>query len=75
MSTPAKTTEAARVQGQAAELAMFLCLPAALALAVSALPAGVGDLSRPGISTRAMRISRALTLVDHRRSACPPMCW
>jgi putative peptidoglycan lipid II flippase len=32
---PAK---AARVQGQAAELAMLLCLPAALALAVSALP-------------------------------------
>jgi putative peptidoglycan lipid II flippase len=30
--------EAARVQGQAAELAMLLCLPAALALAVSALP-------------------------------------
>jgi putative peptidoglycan lipid II flippase len=32
---PAK---AARVQGQATELAMLLCLPAALALAVSALP-------------------------------------
>jgi len=32
---PAK---AARVQGQAAELAMLLCLPAALALAVSAFP-------------------------------------
>jgi putative peptidoglycan lipid II flippase len=30
--------KAARVQGQAAELAMFLCLPAALALCVSALP-------------------------------------
>ncbi len=30
--------QAARVQGQAAELAMLLCLPAALALAVSALP-------------------------------------
>ncbi|WP_028970474.1 murein biosynthesis integral membrane protein MurJ [Sphingomonas sp. URHD0057] len=30
--------KAARVQGQAAELAMLLCLPAALALAVSALP-------------------------------------
>jgi putative peptidoglycan lipid II flippase len=30
--------KAARVQGQAAELAMFLCLPAALALAVTALP-------------------------------------
>jgi putative peptidoglycan lipid II flippase len=30
--------EAARVQGQAAELAMLLCLPAALALAASALP-------------------------------------
>jgi putative peptidoglycan lipid II flippase len=30
--------KAARVQGQAAELAMLLCLPAALALAISALP-------------------------------------
>jgi putative peptidoglycan lipid II flippase len=30
--------KAARVQGQAAELAMLLCLPAALALAVAALP-------------------------------------
>jgi putative peptidoglycan lipid II flippase len=30
--------QAARVQGQAAELAMFLCLPAALALCASALP-------------------------------------
>src|SRR5215218_1640850 len=30
--------KAARVQGQAAELAMLLCLPAALALAVSAYP-------------------------------------
>jgi putative peptidoglycan lipid II flippase len=30
--------KAAHVQGQAAELAMLLCLPAALALAVSALP-------------------------------------
>jgi len=30
--------KAARVQGQAAELAMLLCLPAALALAVSAMP-------------------------------------
>jgi putative peptidoglycan lipid II flippase len=30
--------KAARVQGQAAELAMFLCLPAALALAAAALP-------------------------------------
>ena len=30
--------KAARVQGQATELAMLLCLPAALALAVSALP-------------------------------------
>ena len=30
--------QAARVQGQAAELAMLLCLPAALALAASALP-------------------------------------
>ena len=30
--------QAARVQGQAAELAMLLCLPAAIALAVSALP-------------------------------------
>jgi putative peptidoglycan lipid II flippase len=30
--------KAARVQGQAAELAMLLCLPAALALAVTALP-------------------------------------
>jgi putative peptidoglycan lipid II flippase len=33
-----ETDKAARVQGQAAELAMLLCLPAALALAVSALP-------------------------------------
>jgi putative peptidoglycan lipid II flippase len=33
-----ETDQAARVQGQAAELAMLLCLPAALALAVSALP-------------------------------------
>jgi putative peptidoglycan lipid II flippase len=30
--------KAARIQGQATELAMLLCLPAALALAVSALP-------------------------------------
>ena len=30
--------KAAKVQGQAAELAMFLCLPAALALSVSAYP-------------------------------------
>ena len=30
--------QAARVQGQAAELAMLLCLPAALALSVAALP-------------------------------------
>ncbi|MCA1653533.1 MAG: polysaccharide biosynthesis C-terminal domain-containing protein [Sphingomonadales bacterium] len=30
--------QAAKVQGQAAELAMFLCLPAALALSVSAYP-------------------------------------
>lgn len=30
--------QAARVQGQAAELAMLLCLPAAIALSVSALP-------------------------------------
>jgi putative peptidoglycan lipid II flippase len=30
--------KAAKVQGQAAELAMLLCLPAAIALAVSALP-------------------------------------
>ena len=30
--------KAARVQGQAAELAMFLCLPAALALSISAYP-------------------------------------
>jgi len=35
VNEPAK---AARVQGQAAELAMLLCLPAALALAVSAFP-------------------------------------
>jgi putative peptidoglycan lipid II flippase len=33
-----ETDKAARVQGQAAELAMLLCLPAALALAVTALP-------------------------------------
>jgi putative peptidoglycan lipid II flippase len=33
-----ESDKAARVQGQAAELAMLLCLPAALALAVSALP-------------------------------------
>ena len=33
-----ETDQAARVQGQAAELAMLLCLPAALALAASALP-------------------------------------
>ncbi|MEQ7872508.1 murein biosynthesis integral membrane protein MurJ [Sphingomonas sp. ASV193] len=33
-----ENVEAARVQGQAAELAMLLCLPAALALAVSAGP-------------------------------------
>jgi putative peptidoglycan lipid II flippase len=30
--------EAAKIQGQAAELAMLLCLPAAIALSVSALP-------------------------------------
>jgi putative peptidoglycan lipid II flippase len=33
-----ESDKAAHVQGQAAELAMLLCLPAALALAVSALP-------------------------------------
>jgi putative peptidoglycan lipid II flippase len=33
-----ESDKAAKVQGQAAELAMLLCLPAALALAVSALP-------------------------------------
>jgi putative peptidoglycan lipid II flippase len=33
-----ETDQAAKVQGQAADLAMLLCLPAALALAASALP-------------------------------------
>ena len=48
--------KAARVQGQAAELAMLLCLPAALALAVSACR-WCRRSSRPAGSTPATRIT------------------
>jgi putative peptidoglycan lipid II flippase len=53
--------EAARVQGQAAELAMLLCLPAALALAVSALPL-VSAIFEAGRFTASDAQNTALTL-------------
>jgi putative peptidoglycan lipid II flippase len=53
--------KAARVQGQAAELAMLLCLPAALALAVSALPL-VSAIFEAGKFTASDAQNTALTL-------------
>jgi len=53
--------KASRVQGQAAELAMLLCLPAAIALAVSAGPL-VGALFEGGEFSRADASITALTL-------------
>ena len=53
--------KAARVQGQAAELAMLLCLPAALALAVSAGPL-VSALFQGGRFTPADASITAMTL-------------
>ncbi|HEY6663289.1 MAG TPA: lipid II flippase MurJ, partial [Sphingomicrobium sp.] len=53
--------KAARVQGQAAELAMLLCLPAALALAVSALPL-VSAIFEAGRFTASDAQNTALTL-------------
>ena len=53
--------KAARVQGQAAELAMLLCLPAALALAVSALPL-VSAIFEAGRFTASDARNTALTL-------------
>ena len=53
--------KAARVQGQATELAMLLCLPAALALAVSALPL-VSALFQGGRFTEQDARLTALTL-------------
>ena len=50
--------KAARVQGQAAELAMLLCLPAALALAVSALPARLGDVRGRAVHRQRRALSR-----------------
>jgi len=53
--------QAAKVQGQAAELAMLLCLPAALALAVSALPL-ISALFQGGRFTAEDASTTALTL-------------
>jgi len=53
--------KAARVQGQAAELAMLLCLPAALALAISALPL-VSAIFEAGRFTASDAKQTALTL-------------
>src|SRR4051794_19457727 len=53
--------QAARVQGQAAELAMLLCLPAALALAVTALPL-VSAIFEAGRFTASDARNTALTL-------------
>jgi putative peptidoglycan lipid II flippase len=53
--------KAAKVQGQAAELAMLLCLPAALALAVSALPL-VSAIFEAGRFTASDARNTALTL-------------
>src|SRR6478672_12265965 len=53
--------KAAKVQGQAAELAMLLCLPAALALAVSALPL-VSAIFEAGRFTASDAQNTALTL-------------
>jgi len=53
--------KAAKVQGQAAELAMLLCLPAALALAVSALPL-VSAIFEAGKFTASDAQNTALTL-------------
>jgi putative peptidoglycan lipid II flippase len=55
------TAKAARVQGEAAELAMLLCLPAALALAVSAGPL-VGALFQGGEFNSRDAAATALTL-------------
>lgn len=56
-----ETALAARVQGEAAELAMLLCLPAALALAVSAGPL-VAALFQGGEFSAADASATALTL-------------
>ena len=56
-----ETDKAAHVQGQAAELAMLLCLPAALALAVSALPL-VSAIFEAGRFTASDAHQTALTL-------------
>ena len=53
--------KAAKVQGQAAELAMLLCLPAALALAVTALPL-VSAIFEAGRFTASDAHNTALTL-------------
>jgi putative peptidoglycan lipid II flippase len=53
--------KAAKVQGQAAELAMLLCLPAALALAVTALPL-VSAIFEAGKFTARDAQNTALTL-------------
>jgi len=53
--------KAAKVQGQAAELAMLLCLPAALALAVTALPL-VSAIFEAGKFTASDAQNTALTL-------------
>ncbi len=53
--------KAAHIQGQAAELAMLLCLPAALALAVSALPL-ISALFQGGRFTSEDARQTALTL-------------
>jgi len=53
--------KAAKVQGQAAELAMLLCLPAALALAVTALPL-VSAIFEAGRFTASDAQNTALTL-------------
>jgi len=53
--------KAARVQGQAAELAMLLCLPAALALAISAGPL-VAALFQGGRFSAADAATTAMTL-------------
>ena len=66
--------KAARVQGQAAELAMLLCLPAALALAVSAGPL-VSALFQGGRFTAEDAAAHRAAPCRSSCSACPPMCW
>ena len=67
--------KAARVQGQAAELAMLLCLPAALALAVERLARWSRALFQGGQFTAARTPAHRADAVDHRRSGFRPMCW